>query len=160
MQAQHARLKSTLSGPAPTVPSPSRSAGGKHARHGGLTARLRRRLLAYKAVDFLSTHIPDTSGPGEECLLLVNVRQVVGQVRYRFCPSCACGVIIAITINKPFRNTGLGTRALSHLRARHPGTTWLSAPDTGVGIEDDLLLRMRMPTVTSAPPCPHAGPVT
>ncbi|WP_405812663.1 MULTISPECIES: hypothetical protein [unclassified Streptomyces] len=157
MQGHHARLRSTPSIQPTAVPSASGPARAKHARHDGLTARLRRRIRAYTAVEFLSTHIPST---GEECLLLVNVRQVVGQVRYQFCPTCARGTITAITISDPFRDTGLGTRALSHLRARHPGTTWQSTARTGV--EDDLLLRMRMriPALPSPPPCPHTPALT
>ncbi|MEV4943140.1 hypothetical protein [Streptomyces zaomyceticus] len=156
MQGHHSRLKSTASTPSTAVRSASGSAGAKHARHGsGLAARLRRRIRACTAVEFLSTHIPGTTGLGEECLLLVNVRHVVGQVRYRFCPTCTRGVITTLTISEPFRDTGLGTRALSHLRARHPGTTWLSTARTDV-VEDDLLLRMRIPGLTSPPLCPHA----
>ncbi|MFF5338430.1 hypothetical protein [Streptomyces sp. NPDC013181] len=155
MQGQHARLRSTSSITQPmggrSVPG---SGGAKHARRGGgLTARLRRRVRAYRAVEFLSTHIPGHAGPGEECLLLVNVRQVVGQVRYRFCPTCTHGVITALTISEPFRDTGLGARALAHLRARHPGTTWQSTARPGE--EGDLLLRMRLPGLASPPPCPH-----
>ncbi|MFD9420547.1 hypothetical protein ACFWC9_38520 [Streptomyces goshikiensis] len=151
MQGHHARLKSTSS--ARSIRSAPGWAPAKHARRGGIIGRLRRRILAYTAVEFLSTHIPGTPvGPSEECLLLVNVRQVVGEVRYRFCSSCACGVITAISINKPFRDTGLGTRALSHLQARHPGALWQSTPSTG--IKDDLLLHMRIPALPA--PCPHA----
>ncbi|MBL1110419.1 hypothetical protein JK361_38725 [Streptomyces sp. 5-8] len=117
---------------------------------------MRRRIRAYTAVEFLSTHIPGSSaGHSEECLLLVNVRQVVGQVRYQVCSACDRGVITAVSINKPFRDTGLGTRALSHLRARHPGVTWQSTASAGV--EDDLLLRMRIPALPSPPTCPHAS---
>ncbi|MEV5975089.1 hypothetical protein [Streptomyces sp. NPDC051921] len=149
MQGHHARPKST-----PPTPKASPSSGAKHARQGGLTTRLRRRLRTYTAVDFLSTHIPGTSGPGEECLLLVNGRQVVGQLHYQFCATCAYGVITAISINTPFRDTGLDIRALSHLRSRHPGTTWRSTAHTGT--EDDLLMSMRIPILRSPPPCPHA----
>ncbi|MFJ9576238.1 hypothetical protein ACIRQF_07625 [Streptomyces sp. NPDC101191] len=152
MQGRHARFKSTPSILA--ARTASASTGAKHARPGGFTTRLRRRLRAYTAVEFCSTHIPGTSGPGEECLLLVNGRQVVGQVRYQFCPTCAYGVITALSIHKPFRDTGLDTRALSHLRSRHPGTTWRSTVRTGT--EDDLMLSMRIPVLPSPPPCPHA----
>ncbi|MFJ8133901.1 hypothetical protein [Streptomyces hydrogenans] len=156
MQGHRARLRSTPSIPPAAGLSASRATGAKHARRDGLAARLRRRIRAYTAVDFLSTHLPGTTGPGEECLLLVNARQVVGQVRYQLCPTCARGVVTALTISEPFRDTGLGTRALFHLRARHPGTTWQSTVRTGV--EDDLLLRGRIPALTSPPPCSHARP--
>ncbi|WP_209441798.1 hypothetical protein, partial [Streptomyces roseus] len=118
-----------------------------------LVNRFRRRILAYRAIGFLSTHIPDTSGPGEECLLLVHVRQVVGQVHYRLCTYCAQGVITALVIDERFHSTGLGTRALSHLRARHPGLAWRSSLRKRTA--RDLLRRMRIPM--SAPTCPHAS---
>ncbi|MEU6277769.1 hypothetical protein ABZ871_36045 [Streptomyces populi] len=116
---------------------------------------MRRRLLAYRAIDFLSTHIPDTSGPGEECLLLVHIRQVVGQVHYRLCTDCAQGVITAVVIDERFHSTGLGTRALSHLRSRHPGLAWRSTLRKRT--TRDLLHRMRIPAAASAAPCPHAS---
>ena len=114
---------------------------------------MRRRIFAYRAIEFLSTHIPDDPGPGEECLLLVHIRQVVGQVQYRICSDCAQGVITAITIDERFHSTGLGTRALSHLRSRHAGLTWHSALRKRT--TRDLLRRMRVRTATSAPVCPH-----
>ncbi len=136
-----------------------RPAGAEYARNGGFTARPRRRLLAYEAVDFLSTPPgrerarrgmpapgPRAPGPGRRPRPLPDL-----------CP-CAHGVIPAVTIDKPFHDAGLGARTLSHLRARHPGIirappgiTWLGTSSTGV--EDDLLLRMRVP----APPPPRTG---
>ncbi|WP_327260979.1 hypothetical protein OG444_05140 [Streptomyces sp. NBC_01232] len=118
--------------------------------------------LAYRAIEFLSGHIPDPSGPGEECLLLVHIRQVVGQVRYRICPDCARGVIAAVIIDERFHSTGLGTRALSHLRSRHPTTAWRSTATRRTA--RDLLRRMRIPAITSGTGCDHArqpllGPV-
>ncbi|WP_199816612.1 hypothetical protein [Streptomyces griseus] len=151
MQGHHARLRSIPSF-RPALPA-SRPAAARHARRDGFAVRLRRRIRAYTSVEFLSTHIPGTTGPGQERLLLVNGSQVVGQVRYQLCPPCAHGVITAITLSEPFRDTGLGTRALSHLRARHPGTAWQSTTSTDV--EDDLLLRMRIPALASPPSCPH-----
>ncbi|MGW4748239.1 hypothetical protein ACWEPR_25910 [Streptomyces sp. NPDC004290] len=153
MHGRHARLRSTPSIPTTAASSASGPSRARHARHDGLAVRLRRRIRAYTAVEFFSTHIPGTTGPGGECLFLVHERQVVGQVRYRFCPACTRGVITAITISDPFHDAGLGTRALSHLRARHPGTTWHSTARTEA--EDDLLLRMRIPALTSPSSCPH-----
>ncbi|MFF2364548.1 hypothetical protein ACFVU0_17815 [Streptomyces sp. NPDC058122] len=115
---------------------------------------MRRRLLAYRAIDFLSTHIPDASGPGEECLLLVHIRQVVGQVYYRLCTTCAKGVITAVIIDERFYSTGLSTRALSHLRSRHPGLAWRSTLRKRA--TRALLRRMRIPETASAAPCPHS----
>ncbi|MFF3319923.1 hypothetical protein ACFYV5_31085 [Streptomyces sp. NPDC003035] len=126
----------------------------EHSRRSGITARVRRRLLAYRAIEFSSTHLLGDPGPGEECLLLVHIRQVVGQVRYRMCPECAQGVITAVTIDERFHSTGLGTRALSHLRSRHPGITWRSTLSRRV--PRDLLRRMRIPDLTgpsAAPTC-------
>ncbi|MFE2878440.1 hypothetical protein ACFXG6_30440 [Streptomyces roseus] len=156
MHGQHARpLSNSLFGPAPAArTSPTGRTGAKHSRRSRLTGRLRRRILAYRAVDFLSTHLPDTSGPGEECLLLVHIRQIVGQVHYRLCTPCAQGVITAIVIDERFHSTGLATRALSHLRSRHPGLAWRSTLRKRT--TRDLLLRMRIPTATSAAPCHHA----
>ncbi|MFJ4950795.1 hypothetical protein [Streptomyces sp. NPDC088760] len=136
--------------------------GAKHSHRGRRTGRLRRRVLAYRAIDLLSTHIPDDPGPGDECLLLVHTRQVVGQVRYRICTDCAQGVITAVVIDERFHSTGLGTRALSHLRSRHPGLTWRSTLSKRT--TRALLRRMRILTAT---PCPHvhqtlsapAGPI-
>ncbi|MGW7440865.1 hypothetical protein [Streptomyces sp. NPDC054849] len=153
MHGQHARPSSTLFGPVPTATTSSQS-GAKHSRRGRITGRLRRRILAYRAIEFLSTHVPDHSGPGEECLLLVHVRQVVGQVHYRICTGCAQGVITGIAIDERFHSTGLGTRALSHLRSRHPGLAWRST--LSMRTTRDLLRRMRIPTITAVPPCPHA----
>ncbi|MGW7342787.1 hypothetical protein [Streptomyces sp. NPDC054854] len=144
--------------PARTAPTPPPGqVGAKHSRRGSITGRLRRRFLAYRAVDFLSTHIPDHSGPGEECLLLVHVRQVVGQVHYRICSECAQGVITALVIDERFRSTGLGNRALSHLRSRHPGLAWRST--LRLRTTRDLLRRMCIPTTTADTYCPHASPV-
>ncbi|WP_199820556.1 hypothetical protein [Streptomyces sp. NRRL F-2664] len=158
MHGQHARpTSSSLFGPAPAAatPPPART-GARHSRRSRLTGRLRRRILAYRAIDFLSTHIPHAPGPGEECLLLVHIRQVVGEIQYRICQDCARGVITAIVIDDRFRSTGLGTRALSHLRSRHPGLTWSSTLHQRA--TRDLLRRIRIPTLTPAPPCPHADP--
>ncbi|MGW2787957.1 hypothetical protein ACWC3X_43465 [Streptomyces populi] len=156
MHGQHARppTSSRVLGPARTAQtSPPCHSSAKHARRNRLTGRLRRRLLAYRAIDFLSTHIPDTSGPGEECLLLIHIRQVVGQVHYRLCTDCAQGVITAVVIDERFHSTGLGTRALSHLRSRHPGLAWRSTLRKRT--TRDLLSRMRIPTTASAAPCLH-----
>ncbi len=159
MHGLHARpTSSSLIGQASTAEtSPPGNDGAKHSRRGRRTGRLRRRVLAYRAIDFVSTHIPDdpgASGPGDECLLLVHTRQVVGQVRYRVCTDCAQGVITAVVIDERFHSTGLGTRALSHLRSRHPGLTWRSTLSKRT--TRDLLRRMRIPTTTSATPCHHA----
>jgi hypothetical protein len=133
--------------------SPGRT-GARHARPRGM-ARLRRRFRAYRAIGFLSTHIPGASETGEQCLLLVHGRRVVGEVRYRLCAPCAHGVITALTVDEALSGTGQRARALAHLRARHPGTAWLTHPDTAP--EGDILHRMRIRPHTAPPPCPHTA---
>ncbi|MFJ4778067.1 hypothetical protein [Streptomyces sp. NPDC088762] len=117
---------------------------------------MRRRLLAYREVEFLSTRIPGDPGPGEECLLLVHIRKIVGRVHYRICLDCADAVITGIVIEERFLSTGLGTRALSHLRSRHPGISWRST--LSLRMTRDLLRRMRIPVMTADERCPHAQP--
>ncbi|MFC8918362.1 GNAT family N-acetyltransferase [Streptomyces sp. NPDC057116] len=154
MHGRHALPASTGFGLAPLwATSPGRS-GAKHARRGRITGRLHRRYLAYRAIQFVSTHIPARSGADAQCLLLVHARQVVGQVHYRTCSTCARGVITTIVIDERFRGSGLGTRALSHLRSRHPGTAWHST--AGMRAARDLLRRMGIPHRPSETPCPHA----
>ncbi|MEV6858879.1 GNAT family N-acetyltransferase [Streptomyces microflavus] len=155
MHGQHARPTGTLLGPA----SPARSTAAeqgrpKHSRRGRSTGRLRRRLVAYRSIELLSSRIPGGIGPDEECLLLVHVRKVVGQVRYQICTHCDEGVITDVALEERFRNTGLGTRALSHLRSRHPGVSWRST--LRLRATRDLLRRMCVPTMTAAGMCPHS----
>ncbi|MET9958112.1 GNAT family N-acetyltransferase [Streptomyces sp. NPDC006326] len=154
MHGQHARPTSTLFGPAShdQTPAPEQD-GARHSRRGRLTGRLRRRILAYRSIELLSSRLPGDSSPGEECLLLVHIRKVVGQVHYRICTHCAQGVITGVALEERFRNTGLGTRALSHLRSRHPGVSWCST--LNLRATRDLLGRMRVPTTTGAGLCPH-----
>ncbi|MDQ0828456.1 hypothetical protein QF032_000300 [Streptomyces achromogenes] len=92
-------------------------------------------------------------GPDEECLLLVHVRKVVGQVTYRVCGECADGVITEVVLDEPFRACGLGTRAVSHLRARYPELTWRTTLDTR--LTRDLMHRLRIPRAGAAGMCSH-----
>ncbi|MFE9792738.1 hypothetical protein ACFYRL_13495 [Streptomyces goshikiensis] len=115
---------------------------GRHAGGGGILRRLRRRILAYQHVELLSSHIPGDTGTGDEVLLLIHVRKVVGEVRYRMCLTCAEAVIAAVDIDPRFLGTGLDTRALSHLRAWHPGLTWHST--LNLRRSRDLLRRSRI----------------
>ncbi|MGW0117823.1 hypothetical protein [Streptomyces sp. NPDC003327] len=101
----------------------------------------------------MPAHLPGPSGTGEERLMLVHARQVVGQISYRICSTCARGVITTVVIDERFHGCGLGTRALSHLRSRHPGTVWHST--TPQRATRDLLRRMRIPVRPSGEPCPH-----
>ncbi|MGW7459948.1 hypothetical protein [Streptomyces sp. NPDC054797] len=157
MSGDHARPTSALfrAAPAPAHEAPPRAA--RHGRREGFARRLRRRILAYRDIEFLSTRIPGESGPGQECLLLVHVRKVVGQVHYRLCTSCAEGVITGVDIDAHFLASGLPHRALSHLRSRHPGITWRSTL-TGRTTRD-LLRRMRIPTTCAGSACVHAPAV-
>ncbi|MFG2717169.1 hypothetical protein ACGFW5_02515 [Streptomyces sp. NPDC048416] len=147
MHGQHARPTSTLFGsvskegtPAPGGPRHSRSRPSGH---------LRRRLLAYRQVEFVSPRLPGDQGTDEDSLLLVHTRKVVGQVRHRICGRCAEGVITGVEIEERFLDAGLDTRALSHLRARHPGVVWRSAFEDAPG-RRDALRRMRIPAATGA----------
>ncbi|MGW2615092.1 N-acetyltransferase [Streptomyces sp. NPDC001500] len=79
---------------------------------------------------------------------MVHIRKVVGQVTYRACDECAEGVITDVVLDEPFRDCGLGTRALSHLRSRHPGVTWRTTLETR--LTRGLLRRMRIPRVAPA----------
>ncbi|MFF5637404.1 hypothetical protein [Streptomyces sp. NPDC012825] len=157
MHGHHARPSSSTMFGSAFAPSPDRPTG-RHSRRGRITTRLRRRFMAYGAVEFLSTHVPDDPGPGEERLLLVHTRQVVGEVHYRMCARCARGVITEVTLDERFQGSGLGTRALSHLRARHPGTSWHST--LNLRSTRDLLRRMRIPTTEPGPLCSHAENAT
>ncbi|MET9960030.1 hypothetical protein ABZ128_13360 [Streptomyces sp. NPDC006326] len=157
MYGQQARSTSTSSSPAQAGALLSPAHRARHGRWGRFTGRFRRRLLAYREVEFLSTRIPGDAGPGEECLLLVHVRKVVGRVHYRICLDCAEAVITGIVIDERFLSTGLGTRALSHLRSRHPGVSWRST--LSLRTTRDLLRRMRIPVMTADVRCPHAQSV-
>ncbi|TXS47746.1 hypothetical protein EAO77_31970 [Streptomyces sp. t39] len=116
---------------------------------------MRRRIVAYRDVDLLAAPVPAGAGPAERCLLLVHVRRVVGQVRYRICPRCARGVISTLTMEERFTSTGLDTRALSHLRSRHPDVAWFSS--VSMRTTRDLMKRMRVQVITGDRPCAHMG---
>lgn len=156
MSGIHARPAPSHTAPE-TAPS---SHAARHGRPGGFVKRLRRRILAYRDVEFLSSHIPgiaDGAGAGapEECLLLIHVRKVVGQVHYRACADCGEGVITGVDIEEPFHSSGLDTRALSHLRSRHPDLTWRTTLTRRT--TRDLLRRMRVPATTADTGCAHIG---
>lgn len=156
MPGQHARPAST---PTPFAPAASertpRPDGSRHARRGRLVDRLRRKILAYRDIDFLSSHHPRETGNGESCLLLVHIRKVVGQVHYRICSSCAEAVITGVEIEDRFRSAGLGTRALAHLRSRHPGLKWRSA--SAARPARDFLRRMGIPVTRVGATCSHVS---
>lgn len=128
MSGVHAWPKSPFARSAHANAAAAPSAG--RGRRAGFGTRLRRRIRAHHDIDILSSYIPgDGVGAGAgKCLLLVRVRKVVGQIHYRACTSCGEGVITAVDIDEPYQSTGrhLHTRALSHLRFRHPDLTWHS----------------------------------
>lgn len=135
--------------------APTRRAEGRHRRTGRRGGRWHRRLLAYRDVELLPSSSLD-GGAGEECLLLVHIRKVVGRVAYRACDECAEGVITEVVLDEPFRDCGLGTRALSHLRSRHPDVTWRTTLDTR--LTRALLRRMRIPRAAVTGKCSHGRP--
>ncbi|KDQ65567.1 N-acetyltransferase [Streptomyces halstedii] len=134
----------------------ARTAGGhRHGRHrlgGHRRGDWHRRLLAYREVELVRSPSPD--GGDAQCLLLVHVRKVVGQVDYRLCSSCAEGVITGVFLEERFRRSGLGTRALSHLRVRYPGLVWRTTVDRR--LTRDLMRRMRVVRHSGDGGCRHA----
>ncbi|GAA3020479.1 hypothetical protein Sfulv_58270 [Streptomyces fulvorobeus] len=84
----------------------------------------------------------------------MHVRKVIGEVDFRLCDSCAEGVITDMVIEKQFHRSGLGTRALSHLRAQYPGIVWSTTLDRRV--TRDLMRRMRVPRQAGGSRCSHA----
>ncbi|MET8168135.1 GNAT family N-acetyltransferase [Streptomyces sp. NPDC005329] len=131
-----------------------RPAEGRHRRTGRRGGRWHRRLLAYRDVELLPSSCPEEAG--QECLLMVHIRKVVGRVTYRACDECAQGVITEVVLDEPFRGCGLGTRALSHLRSKHPDVTWRTTLDTR--LTRDLLRRMRIPRAAVGGNCSHGLP--
>lgn len=127
---------------------------GRHARPGRIRGRRHRRILAYRAIELLQSPAPE--GKGRQCLLLVHIRKVIGQVMYQVCGECAQGVITDVAMEDQFHGSGLGTRALSHLRARYPGVAWRSTLDRR--LTRDLLRRMRIPAATAHAVCSHLRP--
>ncbi|MFC9583626.1 hypothetical protein ACFVJ8_12470 [Streptomyces yangpuensis] len=151
MSGDSARFTSALFRFAPAGQAPPRAA--RHGRRERLSRRWRLRILAYRDIEFLSTHLPGDPGPEQECLLLVHVRKVVGQVHYRICTHCGEGVITGIDIDDHLLASGLGNRALSHLQARHPGMSWRST--LTLRTTRNLLRRMRIPASSAVAPCVH-----
>ncbi|MFH9864144.1 hypothetical protein [Streptomyces sp. NPDC017202] len=138
----------------PTVEASQRRTGGRHRRSERRWGRWHRRLLAYRGIELLVSPAPETAG--EECLLLVHIRKVVGRVTYRSCGECAQGVITNMVLDEPFRDSGLGTRALSHLKSQYPDITWRTTLDKR--LTRGLLRRMRIPGTAAAGTCPHVRP--
>ncbi|MFF9060200.1 hypothetical protein ACF09K_16170 [Streptomyces sp. NPDC014882] len=150
MQAEQA-YATTRGRTGPAAAAPRGRTGGRHRRSERQWGHWRRRLLAYRGIELLASPAPERAD--EECLLLVHIRRVVGRVTYRACDECAQGVITHVVLDEPFRDSGLGTRALSHLKSQYPDITWCTTLDKR--LTRDLLRRMRIPRTTAAGPCPH-----
>ncbi|KUF19275.1 hypothetical protein AT728_21555 [Streptomyces silvensis] len=82
-------------------------------------------------------------------------RRVVGRLTYDVCEQCASGVITEVDVTAPLKDSGLGTRAVSHLRACYPGITWHSCLTQRMS--RSLAHRMRLPRAGTVPPCSHAA---
>ncbi|MGV9944216.1 hypothetical protein [Streptomyces sp. NPDC003401] len=137
-----------------TTGAPRRRAGARHRRSGRRWGRWHRRLLAYRSVELLVSPAPETVD--EQCLLLVHIRKVIGRVTYRSCDECAQGVITHMALDESFRDSGLDTRALLHLKSQYPDVTWGTTLDKRV--TRGLLRRMRIPETAAAGTCPHVRP--
>ncbi|WP_369215576.1 hypothetical protein [Streptomyces flavofungini] len=123
----------------------------RHARAGRRRGRLHRRILAYRDVEIIHAPAPVAEA---HSLLLVYTRRVVGQLTYEVCEQCASGLITEIQVTAPLRDSGLGTRAVSHLRACYPDVAWRSCLTQRM--TRDLAHRMRMPQARTRRTCAHA----
>ncbi|WP_405843786.1 hypothetical protein OG528_34345 [Streptomyces platensis] len=123
----------------------------RHGRLGHRRGKLHRRVLAYR--DVVIFHSPAPTSERAQSLLLVYVRRVVGEVTYEVCEHCASGVITQVQVASPLQDSGLGTRAVSHLRACYPGISWRSC--LAQRMTRDLARRMRLPNDRDGLSCPH-----
>lgn len=160
MQGSYAQAKTgtphgaPLRGPDDVEHPAHHGAGGRHRLLGHRKGDWHRRMLAYSEVQLVQSPWRDDAND-TQCLLLVHVRKVVGHVDFRLCASCAEAVITDVLIEKQFLRSGLGTRALSHLRARYPGVVWRTTLDRR-GTRD-LMRRMRVPRQAEGIRCAHAN---
>ncbi|MFH8797000.1 hypothetical protein [Streptomyces sp. NPDC017941] len=123
----------------------------RHARSSRRRGRLHRRLLAYRDVRIVHSLAPADRA---HSLLLVYTRRVVGRLTYEVCEQCASGVITEVDVAAPLKDSGLGTRAVSHLRACYPDVTWHSRLTRRMS--RGLAHRMRLPHTSTARLCSHA----
>ena len=126
--------------------------GGRHRLLGHRKGDWRRRLLAYSEVELVH--------PGGRTPVTRSVCSWSTCARWwatwtSACASCAEAVITDVLIEKQFHRSGLGTRALSHLRARYPGVVWRTTLDRR-GTRD-LMRRMRVPRQAEGKRCSHAN---
>lgn len=123
----------------------------RHTRPGHRRGKLHRRVLAYR--DVVIFHSPAPTSERAQSLLLVYIRRVVGEVTYEVCKHCASGVITQVHVATPLQDSGLGTRAVAHLRACYPEVTWRSC--LAQRMTRDLAHRMRLPDAGAGLSCPH-----
>ncbi|MYT69644.1 MULTISPECIES: N-acetyltransferase [unclassified Streptomyces] len=88
-----------------------------------------------------------------EALLLVYERRIVGHVTYELCETCASGVITEVDVATPLLDSGLGTRAVTHLRACYPDVAWHSRLHRRT--TRDLAHRMGLPHTEAGLTCTH-----
>ncbi|UFQ19829.1 MULTISPECIES: hypothetical protein [Streptomyces] len=146
-------LGTHLFAPAASLPGARLRKEPRHARRSRRRGRLHRRLLAYRDVEIL--HSPAPTGDKARCLLLVYGRRIVGRLDYELCEQCASGVVTHAQVTGPLQDSGLGTRAVSHLRAYYPDVDWYSRLTRRLA--RDLAHRMRLPQ-GFAGPCAHLRP--
>ncbi|PBC80511.1 hypothetical protein SAMN05428954_6927 [Streptomyces sp. 2112.3] len=108
-------------------------------------------MLAYR--DVVIFHSPAPASERAQSLLLVYIRRVVGEVTYEVCEHCASGVITQVHVTTPLQDSGLGTRAVSHLRACYPDIAWRCCLPQRM--TRDLAHRMRLPNNRADLGCPH-----
>lgn len=123
----------------------------RHSRPDRRRGKLHRRLLAYRDVEIF--HSPAPASERAQSLLLVYIRRVVGEVTYEVCERCGSGVITQVHVATPLQDSGLGTRAVSHLRACYPDVAWHSCLTQRM--TRDLAHRMRLPHGRADLSCPH-----
>ncbi|MFI5520075.1 hypothetical protein [Streptomyces platensis] len=108
-------------------------------------------MFAYRDVEIF--HSPAPTSEWAQSLLLVYIRRVVGEVTYEVCELCASGVITQVQVATPLQDSGLGTRAVAHLRACYPDISWRSCLTQRM--TRDLAHRMRLPNDRAGLSCPH-----
>lgn len=122
----------------------------RHARARRRRGKLHRRLLAYRDVQIVHSPAPAATA---DSLLLVYTRRIVGQLTYEVCEECGSGVITEMYVASPLQDSGLGMRAVAHLRACYPDVAWRSRLTRRA--TRGLVHRMRLPHTETAGTCAH-----
>lgn len=135
----------------PGDPRSEHRKSARHRRRGHRKGGWHRRVLAYRSVDLVRSVAPE--GGAVQCVLLVHIRKVVGRVTFEVCPRCSRGLITDLVVESRFQRSGLGWRALSHVRTCYPGFAW------GTTLERrstrGMLRRMRVLRAEKDPRCAH-----